>query len=175
MTIRAPASASIAALTSPVNAPEASAAQSCAPTTIAEPATVSARRAMRVEGGQMATRAAAGASRSAPAISRASPRSAARPFIFQLPAISGIPPLPLDGASGLLAPKPLHYTASPAPSRRETKLEGRPRNARRVTRLREIPDRRRVHDGGHHELRLRRRARRSAPEILQRRGDGRQP
>ncbi len=60
--MRAPASNSISALTSPVKAPWTSVWQSWPPTNTDEPARAWARRSTRVAGGQRATRAEAGLS-----------------------------------------------------------------------------------------------------------------
>ena len=86
----APASASISAEISPVCAPEALGWQSCAPTVNAvAPFALPAKAATSVAGGQT-RRSALAATEAAPAsIASNSPREALRPFIFQLPAISG--------------------------------------------------------------------------------------
>src|ERR1700694_3478870 len=86
----APASASISAERSPVLAPDALAWQSCAPTaSVFEPRAFSAKAAIRVAGGHT-KRSALAATPGAPAsIASNSAMEALRPFIFQLPAISG--------------------------------------------------------------------------------------
>src|SRR3954453_12273773 len=85
----APASASISAERSPVWAPEALGWQSWAPTTTFEPRALSANPAISVAGGQT-RRSAFPSSAPAPAsMASNSAREAFRPFIFQLPAISG--------------------------------------------------------------------------------------
>src|SRR5580658_9028005 len=92
MTAVAPASASISAEISPVWAPEALGWQSCAPTAKAfecETRAVSAKAAISVAGGQT-RRSALPATAGAPAsMASNSAIEAFRPFIFQLPAISG--------------------------------------------------------------------------------------
>src|SRR5213075_2676901 len=113
---RAPASASISAEMSPVLAPDTLGWQSCAPTAIVfEPRALSAKPAIRVAGGQ--TRRSALAARSeAPAnMASNSTNEDFRPFIFQLPAISGriaslISQFPLAGfgqACAIRAQRPL--------------------------------------------------------------------
>src|ERR1700759_76390 len=86
----APASASISAERSPVWAPDALGWQSCAPTiTLFTPGAFAANAAIRVAGGQT-SRSALAATPAAPAhIASNSAMEALRPFIFQLPAISG--------------------------------------------------------------------------------------
>src|SRR3984893_975465 len=86
----APASASISAEISPVWAPDALGWQSCAPTLrVFEPRARSAKAAIRVAGGQT-SRSALPATAGAPAsMASNSTIEAFRPFIFQLPAISG--------------------------------------------------------------------------------------
>src|ERR1700682_3911408 len=90
MTALAPASASISAERSPVWAPDALGWQSCAPIArVFEPRALSARAAISVAGGQT-RRSALTATSGAPAsIASNSAAEALRPFIFQLPAISG--------------------------------------------------------------------------------------
>src|ERR1700759_627002 len=90
MMARAPASASISAERSPVWAPDALGWQSCAPTVSAfTPWAFAANAATRVAGGQP-SRSALAATPAAPAhIASNSAMEALRPFIFQLPAISG--------------------------------------------------------------------------------------
>src|SRR5882757_6630224 len=89
MTALAPASASISAARSPVWAPEALGWQSCAPTANPEPVALPAKPAISVAGGQT-SRSAFPASAAAPAsMVSNSAKEAFRPFIFQLPAISG--------------------------------------------------------------------------------------
>jgi hypothetical protein len=88
----APASFSMAALRSPVCAPDFSGWQSWPPAVTGPPASRDATSRRIVAGGAMAISQASAAPASAAraAISEASARpSAARPFIFQLPAISG--------------------------------------------------------------------------------------
>src|SRR5216683_4900002 len=85
----APASPSISAEISPVWAPDALGWQSCAPTAIFEPRAFSAKAAISVAGGQT-SRSALAATPGAPAsMASNSTVEAFRPFIFQLPAISG--------------------------------------------------------------------------------------
>src|SRR5579863_432372 len=90
MTALAPASASISAERSPVWAPEDLGWQSWAP--IARPLApraLSANAATSVAGGQT-SRSALAVTRAAPAsMASSSAEEALRPFIFQLPAISG--------------------------------------------------------------------------------------
>jgi hypothetical protein len=63
--------------------------QSCAPTASFDPSALSAKAAIRVAGGQT-SRSALPANAPAPAIMASnSPSADFRPFIFQLPAISG--------------------------------------------------------------------------------------
>src|SRR3984957_6316709 len=97
MTALAPASASISAEISPVWAPEALGWQSCAPIAKffaakvfeCEPRALSAKAAISVAGGQT-SRSALPATPGAPAsMASNSAIEAFRPFIFQLPAISG--------------------------------------------------------------------------------------
>src|SRR5260370_30179432 len=90
MTARAPASASISAEISPVWAPDGFGWQSCAPTPKPpDVGTFSAKAAISVAGGQT-RRSALAATADAPAsMASNSPREDFRPFIFQLPAISG--------------------------------------------------------------------------------------
>ena len=89
----APASASIAALTSPVKAPEGSALQVCPPISTTDPFSACAMRQIRVAGGQSATRAVGrllGQVRGQRlGLRGAGARSAPRPFIFQFPAMNG--------------------------------------------------------------------------------------
>src|SRR5262249_40778284 len=88
MTALAPASASISAERSPVNAPDACAWQSCAPVPPALRRAARANSAMRVAGGH--TRISTAASSRAPAAILANSAAEAElPFIFQLPATSG--------------------------------------------------------------------------------------
>src|SRR5271163_1918784 len=85
----APASASISAARSPVWAPDGLGWQSCAPTISALPRAFSANAAIRVAGGQT-RRSAFSATWEAPAsMASNSAIEDLRPFIFQLPAISG--------------------------------------------------------------------------------------
>src|ERR1700730_17792387 len=85
----APASPSISAEISPVWAPEALGWQSWAPTATFEPRAFSAKAAISVAGGQT-SRSAVAATPGAPAsMASNSAIEAFRPFIFQLPAISG--------------------------------------------------------------------------------------
>src|SRR6266436_1925984 len=86
----APASASISAERSPVWAPDALGWQSCAPIVMVfERRAFSAKAAIRVAGGQT-SRSALAATPGAPAsMASNSAEEALRPFIFQLPAISG--------------------------------------------------------------------------------------
>src|SRR3984885_9845219 len=97
MTALAPASASISAEISPVWAPEALGWQSCAPIAKffaakvfeCEPRAFSAKAAISVAGGQT-SKSALPATPGAPAsMASNSAIEAFRPFIFQLPAISG--------------------------------------------------------------------------------------
>src|ERR1700692_2500170 len=85
----APASPSISAEISPVWAPDALGCQSWAPTATFDPRAFSAKAAISVAGGQT-SRSAAAATPGAPAsMASNSAMEAFRPFIFQLPAISG--------------------------------------------------------------------------------------
>src|SRR5262245_24661349 len=85
----APASLSISAEMSPVKAPEASAWQSCAPIATGELRARVAKPAISVAGGQI-RRSMRVASGPAPSMMAAnSVADCCRPFIFQLPAISG--------------------------------------------------------------------------------------
>src|SRR5258707_11680740 len=85
----APESASISAERSPVWAPEALGWQSWAPIAIFEPFARSAKPAIRLAGGQT-NRSALAATLAAPSrIASNSTWEDLRPFIFQLPAISG--------------------------------------------------------------------------------------
>src|SRR3990170_6955068 len=86
----APASASVSAEISPVLAPDALGWQSCAPIVrFFEPRAFSAKDAISVAGGQT-RRSALAATPAAPAsMASNSAVEALRPFIFQLPAISG--------------------------------------------------------------------------------------
>src|SRR5262245_58312224 len=85
----APASLSISAEMSPVKAPEASAWQSCAPIATGELRARVAKPAMSVAGGQT-RRSMRVASAPAPSMmALSSVADCCRPFIFQLPAISG--------------------------------------------------------------------------------------
>src|SRR3981189_2558647 len=89
MMVLAPASTSISAEISPVWAPDALGWQSCAPTATFEPCAFSAKAAISVAGGQT-SRSALAATPGAPAsMASNSAEEALRPFIFQLPAISG--------------------------------------------------------------------------------------
>src|SRR5882757_8662238 len=89
MMVLAPASPSISAEISPVWAPDALGWQSCAPTATFEPCAFSAKAAISVAGGQT-SRSALAATPGAPAsMASNSAMEAFRPFIFQLPAISG--------------------------------------------------------------------------------------
>src|SRR3981189_3071678 len=89
MTALAPASASISAEMSPVCAPDDFGWQSCAPTATAEPWALSAKAVIRVAGGQTSRSALAATSGAPASMASNSPCEAFRPFIFQLPAISG--------------------------------------------------------------------------------------
>src|SRR5438128_51220 len=87
---RAPASASISAEMSPVLAPDALGWQSCAPTaSVFEPRALSAKPAIRVAGGQTSRSALAATSEAPASMASNSTNEDLRPFIFQLPAISG--------------------------------------------------------------------------------------
>src|SRR3979490_3146107 len=87
--VLAPAAPSIAAEISPVWAPDALGWQSCAPTATFEPCAFSAKAAISVAGGQT-SRSALAATPGAPAsMASNSAMEGFRPFIFQLPAISG--------------------------------------------------------------------------------------
>src|ERR1700744_1282131 len=90
MTALAPASASISAERSPVWAPDTFGWQSWAPTSrVLMPCALAANAASRVAGGQT-RRSALATTPAAPAhIASNSAIDARRPFIFQLPAISG--------------------------------------------------------------------------------------
>src|SRR5450759_1888456 len=122
----APASASISAERSPVLAPDALGWQSCAPTTRTfEPRAFSAKAAIRVAGGQT-RRSALSATPEAPAsMASNSAEEALRPFIFQLPAISGrmasvisgIPGEGLGQACASRARRPVPETAVAIPER----------------------------------------------------------
>src|SRR6266581_2447533 len=86
----APASASISAEMSPVWAPDALGWQSCAPTaTVFEPPAFSVKAAISVAGGQTSRSALSAISEAPASMASNSPMEAFRPFIFQLPAISG--------------------------------------------------------------------------------------
>src|ERR1700722_554026 len=86
----APASASISADISPVWAPEALGWQSCAPTlSVLEPRALSAKAAIRVAGGQTRRSVLAATSEAPTTMASNSVAEDLRPFIFQLPAISG--------------------------------------------------------------------------------------
>src|ERR1700738_4199913 len=85
----APASPSISAEISPVWAPDASGWQSCAPTATFEPRAFSAKAATRVAGGQTSKSALAATPGAPASMASNSAVEAFRPFIFQLPAISG--------------------------------------------------------------------------------------
>src|SRR5215468_3747283 len=96
MTAVAPASLSISAAISPVNAPDASAWQSWPPMATEEPRACAAKAATSVAGGHT-IRSARPARPPAPAMTLVSSAAEpARPFIFQLPAIrgSGAPAMP---------------------------------------------------------------------------------
>src|ERR1700744_3183680 len=90
MTAPAPASASISAERSPVWAPDTFGWQSWAPTErVLMPCALAANAASKLAGGQT-RRSALAATPAAPAhIASNSEMEALRPFIFQLPAISG--------------------------------------------------------------------------------------
>src|SRR5215467_12755453 len=89
ITAEAPASLSISAEMSPVKAPEASAWQSCAPIATGELRARVAKPAIRVAGGQT-SRSMRVASGPAPSmIFKSSVADCCKPFIFQLPAMSG--------------------------------------------------------------------------------------
>src|ERR1700741_3613322 len=85
MMAAAPASASISAEILPVWAPEALGWQSCAPTAMA----LAAKAETRFVGGQTSRSALAITLPLPASIASNSPMEAFRPFIFQLPAISG--------------------------------------------------------------------------------------
>src|ERR1700730_4716194 len=86
----APASASISAEMSPVWAPDALGWQSCAPTLrVLEPRALSAKAAIRVAGGQTRRSALAATLEAPTSMASNSTEDDLRPFIFQLPAISG--------------------------------------------------------------------------------------
>src|ERR1700723_3421407 len=90
MTALAPASASISADISPVWAPDGFGWQSCAPTlSVLEPSALSAKAAIRVAGGQTRRLALAATSGAPASMASNSLEEDLRPFIFQLPAISG--------------------------------------------------------------------------------------
>src|SRR5258708_14586521 len=111
MTARAPASASISAEISPVWAPDGFGWQSCAPT-LKPPdvGTFSAKAAISVAGGQT-RRSALAATADAPAsMASNSPSEDFRPFIFQLPAMSG------RTVSAILGFPPGISGANPAPA-----------------------------------------------------------
>src|SRR6185437_2501 len=86
----APASASISAERSPVWAPDALGWQSWAPIARAfAPCALSANAATSVAGGQTSKSALAATPEAPASIASSSAKEALRPFIFQLPAISG--------------------------------------------------------------------------------------
>src|SRR5215471_3631530 len=86
----APASASISAEISPVWAPERLGWQSCAPTANdLAPLALAAKAETKVAGGQTRRSALAITPLLPASIASNSPMEAERPFIFQLPAISG--------------------------------------------------------------------------------------
>src|SRR5947209_3872521 len=90
MIARAPASASISAEMSPVWAPDSFGWQSCAPTASAfERRAFSANSATRVAGGHTRTSTLPARSEAPASIASNSAEEDFRPFIFQLPAISG--------------------------------------------------------------------------------------
>jgi len=82
MTAEAPASLSISALISPVNAPNGSAWQSCPPMAM-RAAAAPAARATSVAGGQIRMSTSGGDLNAASATNSISGRDAASPFIFQ--------------------------------------------------------------------------------------------
>jgi hypothetical protein len=86
MTAVAPASLSISALVSPVNAPDGSAWQSWPPMAMRAAATPTARQ-IKVAGGQIRMSTSGGEANAASATVSISGRDAKRPFIFQLPAM----------------------------------------------------------------------------------------
>jgi hypothetical protein len=88
MTEQAPASLSICALMSPVNAPQTAAWQSCPPMPI-RPAAVRTAREISVAGVQIKTSASGRVSVTEAAIASISPSCELSPFIFQFPAING--------------------------------------------------------------------------------------
>ena len=87
ITSDAPASLSISAETDPVQAPDASAWQSCPPTATTPPFKPWAALAIRVAGRHSPTRVDSGSAISASLTASASASDAASPFIFQLPTI----------------------------------------------------------------------------------------
>src|ERR1019366_2630451 len=90
MTALAPASASISAAISPVLAPDALGWQSCPPIArVFEPRAFSAKAAISVAGGQTSRSALAATAEAPASMASNSAEEALRPFIFQLPAISG--------------------------------------------------------------------------------------
>src|ERR1700739_4368411 len=90
MRAAAPASASISGEISPVCAPEALGWQSCAPTANDfSPLALAAKAETRVAGGQTRISALVIPPAAPASIASNSPMEAFRPFIFQLPAISG--------------------------------------------------------------------------------------
>src|ERR1700730_8385345 len=105
----APASASISAEISPVWAPDALGWQSCAPPLrVFESRARSAKAAIRVAGGQTSRSALPATSGAPVSMASNSPKEAFRPFIFQLPAISGrmvsvISGFPANGVNDALA------------------------------------------------------------------------
>ena len=118
MTALAPASLSISAETSPVNAPEGSAWQSWAPIATRDPRARAAKSASKVAGGQTRISIPGGRPGAAAMIRSSSAAAALSPFIFQFPAISGrrrpfMPPSP--GFFGLGQPGTRAGEATPAP------------------------------------------------------------
>src|SRR5512146_3064 len=114
---------------SPVKAPDSSARQSCPPISTPEPPSRSAIRCTSVAGGQMATRAPIGRSSTAAATALASSSEAARPFIFQFPAIRG------RGVIMVMTPRYAMTAALPSACGREA-ASTIPRQRRRPGRFR---------------------------------------
>src|SRR3984885_11446986 len=99
MTALAPASASISAEISPVWAPDGLGWQSCPPIARAfEPRALSAKAITRVAGGQTRRSARPATFEALASMASNSPLDALRPFIFQLPAISGRMALVISGS-----------------------------------------------------------------------------
>lgn len=119
----APASASIPAEMQPVNAPRSPSWQSCPP--IGRPGWRAAARSISVKGGKMATSTSSRAFAAA-AIPSSSTKLSRSPFIFQLPAISGLRMLfPSNSCSCMAAldsvrrplPPAARLMGGPAPSK----------------------------------------------------------